>query len=517
MQPLEPNDPTSLGGFVIIGRLWSSGQVTTFAAAGERRVLVDAWATSAGPEGDFDGFLDSVAGLLGIEAAPIAGGVDGPWAWVATPDRMLPSLAEDVAASGALGPLSWSRLAADLVREIAAIHERGLVVGRITPTDVVVDKDAGQLRTAAALYAAFRGDRAALNPPLEWMPPEMLAGQEPSARSDVFCLGAVLSYAATGREPWGAAGTPAATLVTRITSGDADLGGVDDARLGPLHRMLDSDPAVRPVSGRLAELFIHVAPVEPDEPSAERESDPPAAAWEPPPTVAEPEAVASEPVVELPRRPREIAPPDAYDSGGARGRDPRRRMIVAGAVAGVLLVAGTAAFAVSRGGSSDGPTADSAPAAPPASSAPPSPSSPAAPSPSPTPSPTPVEQSSVRVNYQSSSIPDKVFVNTLDWTFDVCSTDASLTASEIVSKVGLYRRVGDSWERVPATPTAIAGGRCGAKKVNLTLDASAQAPSTSANVGEWSTCVQYRVVIPATKRFAKTYVDMCLQVKRGQL
>jgi len=119
----------------------------------------------------------------------------------------------------------------------------------------------------------------------------------------------------------------------------------------------------------------------------------------------------------------------------------------------------------------------------------------------------------VRVNYGSAAIPDKVFVGTLDWVFDVCSTDANLLSPATLQKVALYQRVDDGWRRVPAEPEAVRGGRCGADKVNLTLGATAQRPPGGGSSGLWSVCAGYRVVIPATKRFDKTYVDMCVQTR----
>ena len=46
----------------------------------------------------------------------------------------------------------------------------------------------------------------------------------------------------------------------------------------------------------------------------------------------------------------------------------------------------------------------------------------------------------------------------------------------------------------------------------ILIDASEQAPPARADVGKgWSACRDYRVSVPETSTFAKTYIDMCVR------
>jgi hypothetical protein len=81
------------------------------------------------------------------------------------------------------------------------------------------------------------------------MAPEQAAGGEVGPRSDVFSLGAVLAFAATGRKPFGA-GPPAAVL-ERVVRVAADLEDAP-AEVRPLiEQCLAKDPLSRPTAAEL--------------------------------------------------------------------------------------------------------------------------------------------------------------------------------------------------------------------------------------------------------------------------
>jgi hypothetical protein len=82
-----------------------------------------------------------------------------------------------------------------------------------------------------------------------FMAPEQAAGEEVGPRSDVFSLGAVLAFAATGHKPFGA-GPPAAVL-DRVVRVAADLGDAP-AEVRPLiEQCLAKDPMRRPTAAEL--------------------------------------------------------------------------------------------------------------------------------------------------------------------------------------------------------------------------------------------------------------------------
>jgi hypothetical protein len=81
------------------------------------------------------------------------------------------------------------------------------------------------------------------------MSPEQAQGQDVGPLSDVFSLGAVLAFAATGRKPFGT-GPPAAVL-ERVVGGTADLKGAPAGVRPLIERCLAKDPGGRPTAAEL--------------------------------------------------------------------------------------------------------------------------------------------------------------------------------------------------------------------------------------------------------------------------
>src|SRR6266536_2055764 len=154
--------------------------------------------------------------------------VDAPVPWLATSYVAGPSLSEAVRNSGPLTAWSLLALAAGLAKSLTAIHAAGVVHGDLKPSNVLLAPDGPRVIDFGISQAA---------------------GEEVGPRSDVFSLGAVLAFAATGRKPFGA-GPPAAVL-DRVVRVAADLEDAP-AEVRPLiEQCLVKDPLRRPTAAEL--------------------------------------------------------------------------------------------------------------------------------------------------------------------------------------------------------------------------------------------------------------------------
>ena len=183
--------------------------------------------------------------------------VDGPIAWMATAYVPGPSLAEAVDTHGPLPEQSLLSLAAGLAESLNAIHAAGVVHRDLKPSNVLLAEDgprvidfgisraveASTMLTQAGLVVGSPG----------FMSPEQATGYEIGPPSDVFNLGAVLAFAATGEGPFGT-GTTAAMLY-RVVHGAPSLDRVPPTVRPLIERCLAKDPRQRPTaSGLLAEV-----------------------------------------------------------------------------------------------------------------------------------------------------------------------------------------------------------------------------------------------------------------------
>src|SRR5690242_4574746 len=183
--------------------------------------------------------------------------VDGPVAWMATAYVPGPSLAEAVDNHGPLPEASLLALAAGLAESLNAIHAAGVVHRDLKPSNVLLAEDgprvidfgisraveASTMLTQAGLVVGSPG----------FMSPEQVKGLEVGPPSDVFSLGAVLAFAATGEGPFGT--VPTAALLYRVVQGTPNLDRAPAMMRPLIERCLVKDPRQRPTaSGLLAEL-----------------------------------------------------------------------------------------------------------------------------------------------------------------------------------------------------------------------------------------------------------------------
>jgi hypothetical protein len=170
--------------------------------------------------------------------------------WLATAYIDGPSLAEAVRERGPLSSASVVRLGAALAEGLSKIHDVGLVHRDLKPSNVLLAGDGPRIIDFGIAWSADTTtltpeDRAVGSP--GYMSPEQAESQregEVGPPSDIFSLGSVLCYAATGRGPWGSGST--ATLIYRAVHEEPNLGRLP-AEIAPLvARCLAKNPADRP-------------------------------------------------------------------------------------------------------------------------------------------------------------------------------------------------------------------------------------------------------------------------------
>jgi eukaryotic-like serine/threonine-protein kinase len=263
VEELQATDPRSVGPYRLLGRLGAGGmgQVYLGRSAGGRLVAVKLIRPElAGEPGFRARFAREVAAARTVgglfTALVVDADAEAAVPWLATAYVPGPSLAEAVDDHGPLPAGAVATLAAGLAEGLAAIHAAGVVHRDLKPSNVLLAADGprvidfGISRAAEASMLTQSG--TVMGSP-GFMSPEQAEGGPVGPASDVFSLGAVLAFAATGQSPFGTGPTPA--LVYRVVHNEPDTAGLP-ASIRPLvQRCLAKDPAARPATGDvLAEL-----------------------------------------------------------------------------------------------------------------------------------------------------------------------------------------------------------------------------------------------------------------------
>ncbi|MGW5419575.1 serine/threonine-protein kinase [Streptomyces sp. NPDC003943] len=269
MDPLSTQDPVVIGPFRLIGRLGTGGMGRVYLgrSAGGRAVAVKVVHPELAAQEEFRlRFAREVAALEkvgGTGTAPVLGSDTGAeLPWVAVGYVPGPSLRTVVADEyGPLPPASVRTLAAGLARALTHIHAAGLVHRDLKPSNVLLTVDGPQIidfGIARALDTVTDGGLtttgAVVGSP-GFMSPEQVRGEKLSPASDVFCLGSVLVYAATGRSPFGGTDSGVHATMFRIAHDEPDLTGLAPELAGLIRACLAKDPAARPSATELVDTL----------------------------------------------------------------------------------------------------------------------------------------------------------------------------------------------------------------------------------------------------------------------
>ncbi|MFI1337237.1 serine/threonine-protein kinase [Streptomyces sp. NPDC020845] len=270
-QPLQADDPAAIGPYRLTGRLGAGGmgQVFLGESGSGRRVAVKL----VRPEiADDPGFRQRFR--REIELAMKAGGFwtapvvdadpDGPTPWVASQYVPGPSLAEHLASQGPFDEPSLRRLGAGLAEALTAFHRMGLVHRDLKPSNVLLLDDGPRVIDFGISKALEGGGGTALTATGTvmgtpgFMSPEQAIGREAGPPTDVFSLGSVLNFAATGRGPFGEGPTHA--LLFRVVHEPPDLGGLPQSLRTLVEACLAKSPESRPRAAEVAAALTGGAP-----------------------------------------------------------------------------------------------------------------------------------------------------------------------------------------------------------------------------------------------------------------
>src|SRR6185437_7910266 len=214
MEPLTADDPQAIGGFRLQARLGAGamGRVYLATSPAGRMVAVKVLRPELARDQEFirrfRAEVDSARLVSGIYTAPVvAAGVDDVPPWLATVFVPGPSLDDVISRFGPLPVAALWRLAAGLAEALRAIHTVGLVHRDLKPGNVLLAYDGprvidfGISRAASDSNTRLTATGSIIGTP-SFMSPEQVEARDTGPASDVFSLGSVLVYAATGSSPF---------------------------------------------------------------------------------------------------------------------------------------------------------------------------------------------------------------------------------------------------------------------------------------------------------------------------
>ena len=351
-RPLQPDDPQNVEGYRLRARLGEGGMGRVYLSytPGGRPVAIKVIRSEYADDPAFRRrFAHEVATaqrVQGLYTAPVIdAGPDAPQPWLATAYVPGPSLQYAIGSWGPLPAESVLVLVAGVAEALQSIHGAGVVHRDLKPSNVILAADgprvidfgiARAVDSTSMTQTGFRPGTPA------FMSPEQVRGQSVTPSADIWSLGVLAAFAATGELPFGGGLDPAVPY--RILEQEPTLTGCPESVRGVALRCLDKDPAARPDPAGVIQLCRGA--------STDTRLQL-GAGWLPPPVAAEVHRIAAAPVPPPPPVPAMTAPEPPRRGGRTRA------LVIAGLVvalvaAGVITAAATGLFKEKTAGSASG-------------------------------------------------------------------------------------------------------------------------------------------------------------------
>ncbi|MEV6195704.1 bifunctional serine/threonine-protein kinase/ABC transporter substrate-binding protein [Streptomyces sp. NPDC051920] len=261
MEPLRVGDPSRIGRYRLLRRLGAGGMGVVFLARAPGGAIAavktvrPSYADESGFRARFRREIEAARQVGSRWVVPLLDAdADAETPWLATSYVPGPSLAEAVEAFGPLSVTSVRVLGARLADALEAVHGAGLVHRDVKPGNVLLAPDGPRLIDFGIARApdatALTSSGVVVGSPGFLSPEQAQArGGEIGPPSDVFSLGCVLAFAATGVRPFGSGG--AAGVLLRTIYEEPDPAALPDGLAPLLRACLHKDPADRPSLARL--------------------------------------------------------------------------------------------------------------------------------------------------------------------------------------------------------------------------------------------------------------------------
>lgn len=254
IHPLDPSDPQELGGYELLGRIGAGGMGVVYLAETRtgRKLALKAILKEYVQDPEFrTRFRAEVATAMKVRGRFLATVIDadpeGAQPWLAVEYVAGPSLTAVVRAQGPLPEPDVRRVVAGVAEALRSVHQAGIVHRDLKPSNILLGQEGPfviDFGIAKALDSTSLTRTGLKVGTPSFMAPEQVRGSISTPAADVWALGAVALYAATGQRAFGEGDTT--VVYYRVVHEEPDLSTCPAWLLPLVQACLAKDPEARP-------------------------------------------------------------------------------------------------------------------------------------------------------------------------------------------------------------------------------------------------------------------------------
>jgi WD40 repeat protein/serine/threonine protein kinase len=261
-RPLTPRDPDAVGPYRLEAVLGAGGMGRVYlgrtpaGAAVAVKLVHREYAEDKAFRKRFEQEVATARRVHGLYTVPVVDAdTDADEPWLATAYVPGPSLQDAVAEHGPLPAEVAVRLVAGVAEALESIHAAGVIHRDLKPSNVILTAEGPKVIdfgiARAVDLTSITGTGAMPGTPA-YMAPEQILGQTITPAADVFALGILTNFAATGQLAFAGESLPA--VIHRILQQEPELDGCPEPLSSIATACLDKDPGRRPTPTQIIQL-----------------------------------------------------------------------------------------------------------------------------------------------------------------------------------------------------------------------------------------------------------------------
>jgi eukaryotic-like serine/threonine-protein kinase len=271
MEPLKPGGPTELGGIALRGRLGEGGMGTAYYGVtpdGDEvavKTIRDPWADQPLYRVRFEREIEAMEMVQGPRVANLIAAADpgAPTQWFASEYVRGLTLTQYIADYGVLPVDRVAALGIALAEALTTIHQAGVLHRDFKPGNIILGRDGPRvIDFGLAALTEQPGDLTSTHEvfgtPLCMSPEQAISSRDVTAATDVYALGATLTYAVAKHYPYEGETTRDIQNALVNPAINPDLSGIPGALLPAISGMLAYAAAARPALNEVRKELARV-------------------------------------------------------------------------------------------------------------------------------------------------------------------------------------------------------------------------------------------------------------------